>query len=56
MDEKGTNNYLRIDYPESTRYVCVSENTKGDFNDDLEPVRDAKSFVPFDVEAGRYRQ
>lgn len=56
MDEKGTNNYLRIDYPEGTRYVCVSENTKGDFNDDLEPVRDAKSFVPFDVEAGRYRQ
>ena len=56
VDEKGTNNYLRIDYPEGTRYVCVSENTKGDFNDDLEPVRDAKSFVPFDVEAGRYRQ
>ena len=56
VDEKGTNNYVRADYPEGSRYVCVSEDTPGDYNEDLEPVRDAKKFVPFDLEAGRYRQ
>ena len=56
VDEAGTNNYLRMDYPEGTRYVCVSEDTPGDFNDDLEPVRDAAQFVPFDLKAGEYRQ
>ena len=27
VDEAGTNNYLRMDYPEGARYVCVSEDT-----------------------------
>jgi len=56
VDEAGTNNFLRMDYPEGVRYVCVSEDTPDAFNDDLEPVRDAKTFIPFDVKAGEYRQ
>lgn len=56
VDEEGTNNYIRVDYPTGSRYVCVSKDIKGDFNDDLEPLRDAKKFVPFDLKAGRYHQ
>ena len=49
VDERGTNNYLRVNAVEGMRYVCVSEPVTAEWNDDLEQVRDAKTFVPFDV-------
>lgn len=59
VDEKTTNQYLRIDYPDpvGTKYVDIRNKGKDShFDYDLHPVRDPKKFVPFDLEKDRYQQ
>lgn len=57
VDRLSTNNYLRVDYQDGTRYLDISDpKAKGIYNEDLEPARDAESFVPFDIPGGEYHQ
>ena len=60
VDEEKRTNFLRLSYPDGERYVDVSSEAKWDdserFNYNLEPVRDAESFRPFETVEGKWRQ
>ena len=57
VDEEGTNMFLRIDGEDGPRYADIRHKGRDSrFRHDLEQVRDAKRFVPFDLKAGRYQQ
>lgn len=59
VDEVNTNLFLRVDYPEpvGSRYIDIRHKGRDSrFDHDLHPVRDAKTFVPFDLKKGRYQQ
>ncbi len=57
VDEKTKTNYLRVDYPDGTRYLDMKRRGRlSKFNYDREPVRDAPKFVPCKLEKGRFRQ
>ena len=46
VDEKGTNMFLRIDYPSGPAYVDIRHRGRDShFEHDLHPVRDAKKFI-----------
>jgi len=56
VDWKDKVNYLRVDYSDGPTYVNMSRrDCKAHFDHDLEPVRDAPKFVPFDLKKG-FRQ
>lgn len=60
VDPKTHRNMLRVSYPDGETFVSVSTpedpKTCAGFNFNLEPVRDARSLVPFALAAGRSRQ
>lgn len=57
VDEKAQVNYLRADYPSGSFYLNMRERGRGShFNYSLEPVHDAPTFVPLDLEKGRLRE
>ena len=57
VDEANQKLYLRVDYPSGPQYVNIRDKGRDShFNHDLQPVRDAKAFVPFDLKKGRYQQ
>ncbi len=59
VDEQTTNMYLRVDYPApvGSKYVDIKNKQRNlRFDHDLQPVRDAKKFVPFDLKKDRYQQ
>ena len=56
VDWETKTNYLRADYPDGPTYLDISRKEPDTpFFDDLEPVRDAPKFVPFDLKKG-FRQ
>ena len=56
VDFENKVNYLRGEYSDGVRYMNMSRRDIGpDFSYDLEPVRDAPKFVPFDLKKG-FRQ
>jgi hypothetical protein len=60
VDMKGKDNYLRVDYPQprGPEYVWISNPANIDvtFNDNTEPVRDAKTLQPFSLTPGEFKQ
>ena len=58
VDELASRNYLRLDYPEGTRYVDFSDPEKGYPKwDNGVPFRDADTLQPHEIpEAGRNQQ
>ncbi len=60
VDRKSKDNYLRVDYPlpRGPEYVWISNPANIDitFNDNMEPVRDAKTLQPFSLTAGEFKQ
>ena len=57
VDEATKTNFLRADYPSGSVYLNLRERGRDShFETSLHPVRDAKSFVPFDLPKGRRQQ
>ena len=57
VDEEQKINYVRLDYTTGSVYKRMSGTDVGDFlNHSIEPLADAKKFVPFDLRGGRYQQ
>ena len=57
VDETNKVNYLRVGYPDGTRYLDMRRRGRlSKFNYDTEPVRDAPRFVPCALEKNRFRQ
>ena len=59
VDHDARDNYLRVDYPEGSRYVWVSYPARADrgaFNYDTEPVADTAELQPVQLTTGRGKQ
>ncbi len=57
VDETNKINYVRLDYRQGSVYTRMSGPDRADwFNYSKEPLADAKDFVPFDLQSGRYKQ
>ncbi len=57
VDEKEKVNYLRFSYDDGERYLNMrADGRKSELNHGLEPIRDAKTFVPFDLKQDRHQQ
>jgi len=57
VDETNKINFLRIDYPDRSRYVdMMSRGRLSKFNYELHPVRDTPRFVPCVLQRNRFKQ
>ena len=57
VDRETKTNYLRLDAKDGPRYADISRRDRSTpFNHDLQPVADAKAFVPMDLRKGVRQQ
>jgi hypothetical protein len=58
VDASTRDNYLRVDEPEGSQYVWISNpfSVNVPFNAETTPVADAKTIQPFRLEAGLFKQ
>ncbi len=60
VDREKRQNLLRLSYPEGEKYVNVLDSRPAElieeFDHDIEPVIDAKTFQPLDLQQGDFKQ